>query len=142
VASMSIWSKFTGKERVVAVAVSDGGRGRVFCRVTSPRAERPGELIVSPFEVPDLALDGASVAGLIEEEVGRGPALLRLEVLNGGGRLVSKRVWVEATGGHPRLAFGGSLTELGWQESCPLGTGAEVYERLMGSSSPAGGRML
>ncbi len=137
-AIMAIWSRFTGEERGIAIVVHDGTWGRVYVR-TLPRPGRKGELIVKPFQVPeldDVSLDGTSVMAQISEEVSRGLADLRLELLGGGGRALTKRVWVEVSGDHPLLAFGTSLRELGWDEASPLGTGAAIYEKLMGAVGP------
>jgi hypothetical protein len=137
-ASLAIWSRFTGNERVIAVAISDGGRGRVYVR-TIPRPGRKGELIVKPFQVPELddaSLDGTSVMAQISEEVSRGLADLRLELPGGTSRALTKRVWVEVSGDHPPLAFGTSLKELVEDDECPLGTGAAIHDRLMGAAGP------
>ncbi|MGL4549907.1 MAG: hypothetical protein ACRC33_01865 [Gemmataceae bacterium] len=137
-ASMAIWSRFTGNERVIAVAVNDGGRGRVYVR-SLPRPGRTGELVIRPFQVAELAdacLDGRAVMAQVGEDVSWGLADLRLEVLGGGGKAVTKRVWVEVSGDHPPLAFGTSLKELTWDAACPLGTAEAVYARLMGSAGP------
>src|SRR5262245_55677020 len=137
-AILAVWSRFTGDERVIAIVVHDGTWGRVYVR-TLPRTGRKGELIIKPFQVPefdDASLDGTSVMAQIGGEVGRGLAALRLELVGGSAKSVTKRVWVEVSGDHPPLAFGTSLKELGWDEACPVGTGAAVYEKLMGATCP------
>ncbi|MBY0229912.1 MAG: hypothetical protein K2W96_11575 [Gemmataceae bacterium] len=135
--TIAVWSKYTGKAWVMAFAVHDNGLARVFYQVRDPYSSKAGEFVTTPIKLPaegfpekiataNLQLD---IFGLVS----KGPADFRFRELKIGGYEEKASTYVETKGDHKGFAFMGTVKELYWTDKCLLGTGEEIYLKLMGT---------